>query len=245
MGVASSRVFANAPVGEPGAELDPAGPTSGTPAATSRVNTAERRRTPGIVLPAALVTALVLGTAVGVFTSDLQAHLNGSWDSLANAISPWLAPAFAVGAMTRRPTQAAIVGVVVCLGEVGGYYATAAEHGHPASLAPVLFWACGALVGGQLFGMAGWMWRSAAGWYQGLGIALLSAAFFAEAANYVQALDQDGSALLFTAIGVALIAVLGFHKHQHARTFLWLIAALPCGASGELIVALALNRVLL
>ena len=200
---------------------------------------------PGIVLPLALVMALVLGTAVGVLTSDLQAHLNGSWESLANAISPWLAPAFAVGALTRRPMQAAIVGVAVCLSEVGGYYATASEHGHPTGLAPVLFWACGAVVGGQLFGVAGWMWRNAAGWYQGLGIALLSAAFFAEAANYVRALGQDGSALLFTAIGVALIAVLGFYRHQHARTFLWLIAALPCGALGELIVALALNRVLL
>jgi hypothetical protein len=211
----------------------------------SAVDNGARRQAPGIMLPLALVTALVLGTAVGVLTSDLQAHLNGSWESLANAISPWLAPAFAVGALTRRPVHAAIVGVVVCLCEVGGYYAMAAHHGHSASLAPEVFWACGALVGGQLFGMAGWMWRNAAGWYEGLGIALLSAAFFAEAAHYVRAFGRDGSALLFTAIGVALIAVLGFYRHQHARAFLWLIAALPCGALGELIVAHALNRVLL
>ena len=65
------------------------------------------------MLPAALVMALVLGTAVGVLTSDLQAHLNGSWESLANAASPWLAPAFAVGAMTRRPTRAAIVALAL------------------------------------------------------------------------------------------------------------------------------------
>ena len=245
MGVASPRVFADTPVGEPGAESDSAGATSGASRPTSAINAAARRRVPGIVLPLALVMALVLGTAVGALTFHLHAHLNGSWESLANAISPWLAPAFAVGALARRPMQAAIVGVVVCLSEVGGYYATATEHGHPTSSAPVLFWACGALVGGQLFGVAGWMWRNAAGWYQGLGIALLSAAFFAEAAHYARALDRDGSALLFTAIGVALIAVLGFYKDQHARTFLWLIAALPCGVLGEVIVSLALNRALL
>jgi len=103
MGFASSKVFANAPIGEPGAELDPAGATSDAPGPASEFDTGERRRTPGIV------------------------------------------------------------GAVVCLSEVGGYYATAAEHGHPTSLAPVPFWEFDALVGGQLFGMAGWMWRSAAG----------------------------------------------------------------------------------
>jgi hypothetical protein len=193
-------------------------------------------RAPGLN-PALLVPlGLVVGAAVGSLTSVLQAHADGASESLVNAISPWLAPAFAVGAFARRPWHAAVTGLLICLAELAAYDVTAFHRGYPQAENITLFWACGAVAGGLLFGWAGCTWWRATGPTRGIGLALMSSAFLTEAAVYA-ADHHRPSAELFTAIGVALFFVLGLRGLQHARATAWLFAALPLGAVGELLVS--------
>ena len=187
--------------------------------------------------PAALLLfALLAGAAVGSLTSVLQAHADGASQSLVNAISPWLAPAFAVGAFARRLGHAAVAGMLVCLAELAAYDVTAFHRGYPQAEDITVFWACGAVVGGLLFGWAGCTWWRAHGRTRGIGAALMSSAFLTEAAVYA-ARHYRPSAELFTLIGVALFFVLGLRGFQHARAIAWMFAALPLGALGELLVS--------
>jgi Family of unknown function (DUF6518) len=186
-----------------------------------------------------LVLALVVGLAVGALTSILQKYLDSPWLALVNSASPWLAPAFAVGAAGRRVRDSALAGFVACAAELLGYYATAELRGFPAGDGILLFWTVCGVIGGPLFGAAGLLWREGSGRLRGLGPALLGGAFLAEAGiSYGWTLHYYSSAVLFAAIGVAAVAVLGFRARQHARAGLWLLATLPVGALGEIALGL-------
>ena len=197
----------------------------------------------GTALPVLVLLGLVVGAAVGLLTSVFQAHTDGAEQSLFNAISPWLAPAFAVGAFARRPWHAVIAGVLVCLVELAAYDVTATLRGFPQGVSITVFWACGGVVGGALFGWAGRLWWHAAGWARGLGVALMSGAFLAEAGQYTFGLHYRGSAELFGGIGVGLFVVLGLRGFDYVRAIGWMLVVLPLGALGEVLVNASLLHV--
>jgi hypothetical protein len=187
-------------------------------------------------LPRAVIV-LVIGLGVGVLTSILQQHLNQPWLSLVNAASPWLTPMFAMGALWRRPGVAAFAGLATGLLELIGYYATASARGYSAGHAIVLFWTACAVVGGPVFGLAGWAWWRESGRLRGLGAAALPAAFFAEAiVVYGFRLHYASTAVLFAVLGVIVAALLGFRGRQHLRLLAWLGVTLPAGVIAELIL---------
>jgi hypothetical protein len=218
---------------------------------TAVVNTvtlqSEQANTPPVRSPAVRIAAVVLvGVLVGAVTDVLQKYLDTPWSSLANAASPWLAPAFAVGALQRRNWGAALAGLMTCVFELAGYYVASAVRGYYASdggHAILLFWTGCALVGGPVFGVAGRLWWQASGRFRGLGAAVLGAAFLAEAVvSYGYRLHYTSSAILFAAIGVALLGLLGLRGRQYVPMAGWLLATLPAGVLAEFALGLVYDQ---
>lgn len=198
-------------------------------------------------LPLAARVAIVLaaGLAVGAATSILQLHLHWPWLALVNSASPWVVPAFAVGAMKRRVQAAAAAGLAACLLEVAGYYATARLLGFQAGHLFVLFWTVCALAGGPLFGAAGWLWRAGPAKLRGLGAAALPAAFLAEGlAGYGLRLHYASSAVLFAVLGAAAAIMLGYPGRRSASLARWLVPVLAAGIIAELVLDLVYSSAL-
>jgi len=189
--------------------------------------------------------AVLVGVAWGAATSGLQSVLPWPFAGLANAVAPWVAPAFLVGALARRPRVAVAAGVLVCCGEVGGYYATSALRGFGVNPAMVVLWTVTALVGGPVLGAAGWCWRRARSLrWAALGAALLGGVFLAEGAvGYGYYLRYAGDAVVFCALGALAVLVLGAAapaaRAARARgrgagaASAWLLVVLPLGAAGD------------
>jgi hypothetical protein len=190
-----------------------------------------------------LCVLVAIGLGVGIATALLQAQLGAPWASLVNAASPWLVGAFVVGTMWAKARSAAFAGLVVCLLELIGYYATAGVRGYSASHTELAFWGICGVVGGPALGAAGWLWWRGPGRLQGLGPAILAASFLSEAAiGYGWRLRYLSTAVLFASLGVAVIALLGIRRHQHADVAKWLAAALPVGILAELLLGLVYQQ---
>ena len=186
---------------------------------------------------------VVVGLGVGILTAVLQQHLRPPWFSLVNGASPWLTPMFAMGALWRRVSTAALAGLVTGLLELIGYYATAIANGFPfLGGRLVIFWFACALVGGPLFGVAGRAWWRGSR-LGGLGAAALPAAWFAEAlVVFGLRLRYRESVLLFLAIGAALIGLIGWRGGQHGRLIGWLLIATPLALIAELLLEVAYRQ---
>ena len=190
-----------------------------------------------------MAAVLVIGLLVGAGTSILQKYLGSPWDALVNAASPWLVPMFAAGVAWARPPAAALAGAAAGLAELAGYYLTAAARGYPAGPGILLFWAACALLGGPLFGAAGWAWWRGPAPLSGLGTAALPAAFLAEAAvAYGWRLHYWSSAVLFAVLGVAVFVLASLHRRQYAAAARWLLAAFPAGGAAELLLGLIYSQ---
>jgi Family of unknown function (DUF6518) len=190
-----------------------------------------------------VATVAVVGLGVGVITSILQKYLNSPWDSLVNAASPWLTPMFFLGVLWRRPSSAALAGLATGLLELVGYYTTASIRGYPAGHSILLFWGLCAVVGGPVFGAAGWAWWSQREWRSDLGASVLPAAFFAEAlVAYGIRLHYGSSAILFAILGVGAVAVVGLFRHQPGPVVKWLLLTFPIGVAAEFILGVVYNQ---
>jgi hypothetical protein len=192
---------------------------------------------PSVPFPVRWMIVLATGLGVGAATSLLQAHLGAPWASLGNAASPWLVPAFAVGTLWRHPSRAALAGLMTCVLELLGYYATAHARGYGTSHSILLFWGACAILGGPVFGTAGWAWWRGPRHLKGLAASVLPASFLAEAAiSYGWRLHYGSSAALFGALGAATVAVLGLHHQQHWSIVRWLPVTLAIGVVAELLL---------
>jgi hypothetical protein len=181
------------------------------------------------------LVAVVVGLIVGVSTSVLQTYLDRPWASLVNAASPWLAPAFLLGLLVPRLRAAVVGGLVVCLSELVGYYVTAELRGFPAGSSLLVFWGACAVIGGPIFGGAGWAARHGPERFAGLAAATLPAAFLAEAVMaYAIRLGYDSSAVLFGAIGIVLAVVLALRSGRPARVAAGLVPMFVLGVIAEL-----------
>jgi hypothetical protein len=162
----------------------------------------------GDLVAARGAVAVAIGVVVGSATSFAQAHLNLPWAALANSASPWLLGAFAAGAIQLRRGPAIAAGFVTCALEVAAYYATSVARGFAVGHAWIAFWAVCALVGGSIFGWAGWAWRQATGWWQALAASFAASTFLAEGLGAYQfRLHYESSAILFLVIGAALLVL--------------------------------------
>jgi hypothetical protein len=200
-----------------------------------------------------LGAALLVGVVWGAATSGLQTVLPWPFAGLANAVGPWVAPAFLVGAWSRRPWGAVLAGVLVCVGEVAGYYATSSLRGFGVNPATVVMWAATGVLGGPVLGVAGWCWRRARSLRAAtLGAALLGGVFLAEGVvTYGVFLRYPGDAVVFCVLGAVLVAVLGAtasvarEAGAHARgvgaAAAWLLLVLPLGAAGDVLLHGALS----
>ena len=206
---------------------------------------ADPQRRPGLGTPAALGVAVLVGLAWGAATSGLQTVLPWPFSGLANAVGPWVAPAFAIGALTRRPWVAAVAGTLVCIGEVGGYYLLSMVRDFGVNPAMVVLWVVTGVVGGPVFGAAGWCWRRVRSLrWAGLGAALLGGVFLSEGAiGYGIHLHYTGDAVLFCTLGALLVVALGATAPaaRAARApgrgigaaLVWLLLVFPLGAAGQ------------
>jgi hypothetical protein len=133
--------------------------------------------------------------------------------------------------------------LVACLAELLAYDLSASARDIPVSAGLAVFWAVCGVIGGPLFGWGGRLWREAEGPSRGLGPALVGGAFLGEAAiTYAAFLHYYSSAVLFAVIGVALMAILGLHGRQHARTGRWLLGVLPAAVLSEIILHLLYSQ---
>ena len=225
---------------------EPAAPTTSPP--TPEAGGGRRVRAVGGLEAAPVIGAAVLtGVAWGAATSGLQTVLPWPFAGLANAVGPWVAPAFLVGAWSRRPWVAVLAGVLVCFGEVAGYYATSALRGFGVNRATVAVWAACGVLGGPVLGVAGWCWRSARSLrLAALGAALLGGVFLAEGAvTYGAYLRYAGDAVVFCVLGAVLVVLLGAAASSargggRARgagaAAAWSLLVLPLGAGGEVLL---------
>ena len=212
--------------------------------ATSRAVSEQAARGPaGTPALARMAAVLVVGLLAGAGTSVLQKYLGSPWDSLVNAASPWLVPMFAAGVLWARPPAAALAGAATGLLELAGYYLTAAARGYPAGPGILAFWTACAVLGGPLFGAAGWAWWRGPAALSALGAAALPAAFLAEAAVvYAWGLHYWSSAALFAVLGVAVFVLAGLRRRQYAAAARWLLAAFPAGVAAELLLGLIYSQ---
>lgn len=172
-----------------------------------------------VPLAARLAAGALIGLAIGTATSFAQTSLDGAWQALANSASPWLLGAFVAGAIQTRPGWAVPVGLVSCVLEVVAYYVCTGARGYPSSNAIVAFWVACAVVGGPLFAWAGWTWRRASARLRPVGGSFLPATFLAEAiGTYQLRLHYSGDVVLYTAIGLALLAVVAFSTRRPVTT---------------------------
>ncbi len=91
-----------------------------------------------------------------------------------------------------------------------------------------------AIVGGPLFGAAGWVTRPTEGGLRGLGPAVLAAAFLAEGIwTYLHELRYYGSAALWIGIGLVLVVLMTLRAPRAAR---WLGVTVPAGLVAEIVL---------
>jgi uncharacterized protein DUF6518 len=155
-----------------------------------------------------LTVALAAGLALGVATRYVY-ELPGEWHWLAKVGVPWLAAAFAVGALARRPARGALHGAAALVAATVIYYLPALiglTHTTYASNPVGLGWIAIAVPGGGVFGALGCSY--ARGRARVLTASVLTAAFAGEAilfALLVQHPGRAGTYLLAVAIALPFL----------------------------------------
>ena len=191
----------------------------------------QRIRTNG---PAALLaTAVLIGLAVGALTQIGQSVLPDGVRQVANSISPWVTVAFLVGALAPSPRWAAAGGFIALVGALVGYYALIfVRFGYTGGGSSLLLWTIGSVLGGLVFGPAGWFWRWTAGNARIAAIALLAAVFVAEGAYLILILPEPAVGLGFIVAGLAVPLTLGRSWHERGWAWLGMLPALGLGVIG-------------
>jgi uncharacterized protein DUF6518 len=211
-----------------------------------------------VVILATIVAAIGLGVAARYASgAGLIAHAGpiaepvgklGPWVIALGA--PWLAVAWVLGAIARRPALGAVAGGLALAGGTGAWYAftvwqlgrTALGYALPVSMA----WAVAALAAGAVFGAAGALWRSGdRDEVRALGVAVLAACFLGEAVLLMTTWDGRAARFVLTVellVGVALPFVL-LRGRALAYALLFTAAGALVAAGAESLVRDALRHV--
>ena len=176
---------------------------------------------------------LVAGIATGVLTQLGQSVLPAGWSQAANAISPWGLVGFLVGSAMPGWRTAALAGAATLVLALVGYYAmTTLRFGIGGSTASLVFWGLGAVVGGPVFGAAGWWWRHGSHRSRASAIGLLTAAFIAEAGYHAIVLAEPPVALGFVIAGLLVPLILGRSRDDRLGAYVAAVPATLLGALG-------------
>jgi hypothetical protein len=181
------------------------------------------------------------GLATGIATQLGQSVLPDGWSQVANAISPWLVVAFLLGSRMPDRRWAALAGIAALVLALVGYYAMIElRYGYGASTSSLLLWGSAAVVGGPVFGIAGWSWRFDDGWHRAAAVGLLAACVIAEGAYLVVILPDPAVGAAFVVVGALVPVVLARSGSDRGRAYVAVIPALALGAVGYLVfIALA------
>lgn len=178
----------------------------------------------------------VVGLMVGVLTQLGQGLLPDDVAHVANAISPWLLVAFLLGSRMPDRREAAIAGFGVLAFALVGYYAMVElRFGYGASTSSLVLWGAGAIVGGPVFGVAGWTWRFEDGWPRAAAIGLLAAVAIAEGGYLIRILPAASVGAGFIVAGLCVPLVLGRTAGERARAYLAVVPALALGVVGYIV----------
>lgn len=131
------------------------------------------------------ILSVLLGTIVGILTIFGQGHLKGNWNSLANLGTVWLVPAFFISSTGHRKISSIISCSLCLIGEVIGYYCFQSliyNYNFLVNYFTIIWLGC-AIVGGVIFGLAGYLWYHKDEKFHGLGSALLSGVFLTDGLN--------------------------------------------------------------
>lgn len=197
---------------------------------------------------ASLAAALALGVA-GRYagSAGLLAHAGplaepaaklGPWAIALGA--PWLAVAWVLGAIARRPLLGAAAGAVALVGGTGAWYAfTVWQLGRSALdyAVPVAFgWGLASLAAGMVFGGAGALWRSARrDSLRALGAAILAGSFIGEAIELATIWDGRAARVVLAVellLGAVLAVVLLLGRPRALLLGLLLTALVALVAAG-------------
>jgi hypothetical protein len=186
-----------------------------------------------------LALAVGVGLLLGVVTQLGQSLLPEGIGQLANSISPWLTVAFAVGALQPRVRTAAAAGFVsLALALVGYYGMVLLRFGYATVGRTLALWTAGALAGGLVFGPAGYYWRHGAFRERTVAVALLGAAWVAEAGYLALVLNMRDVAVGYLLIGLVIPLLLG--RTLRGRVLAWaaMLPAVLLGGLGFLAVVM-------
>jgi uncharacterized protein DUF6518 len=177
-----------------------------------------------------VLTIVVVGIGLGVVTQLAQGLLPTGWSQAANSIAPWLLVAFLVGAAQPGWRSAAVAGGATLLLALAGYYAMTLLRFAIGAGPVLLFWIIGAVVGGPVFGAAGWSWKH--GRRPALALGLLAAAFIAEAGFHLVVLAEPPVAAGFALAGLLVPLTLGRSRAERIDAYLWAIPMTLLGGLG-------------
>jgi hypothetical protein len=176
------------------------------------------------------------GLATGIATQLGQSILPDGWSHVANSISPWLLVAFLVGSRMPDRRWAALAGIAVLVLALVGYYAMIElRYGYGASTSSLLLWGSAAVVGGPVFGIAGWSWRFETGWRRAAAVGLLAASAIAEGAYLIAILPDPAVGAGFIVVGALVPLAFARSATERGRAYVAVIPALTLGAVGYLV----------
>lgn len=160
-------------------------------------------------LKSGALTVLV-GLAIGGLTGWLQGLLPGAFNNLANSGAIWLVAAFVIGAVVSGARAAAVLGLIVVISEVIGYYAYAQTFSSGiGDLRAPSVWLIVAGVSGPLLGIAGLWWRTGSARQRLSGIALFAGAFVGEGLHHLfQIANHQAQGIGFLVMGLGLALAL-------------------------------------
>jgi hypothetical protein len=180
----------------------------------------------------AAAIVLLAGFATGAATQVLQSVLPTGWSQAANAISPWLLVAFLVGSIMPGRASAIAAGIGTLVFALVGYYTmTTIRYEIGGGTSSLIFWGLGAVVGGPVFGLAGFTWRTGKHRHRAIALGLLAAAFLAEAGYHLIVLQEPLVAAGFAIAGLLVPLVLGRSRQDRLGAY---VAAVPAFALGAL-----------
>jgi MFS family permease len=180
-----------------------------------------------------VLLVLLAGLGTGYVTQLLQSVLPTGWSQAANAISPWLLVAFLVGSVMPDRTSAVVAGVATLILALLGYYATTQlRYGIGGGTNALIFWGLGAVVGGPVFGLADYTWRTGEHRYRAIALGLLAAAFLAEAGYHLIVLQEPPVAAGFAIAGLLVPLALGRSRQDRLGAYVAAVPALALGAVG-------------
>ncbi|TYR80500.1 hypothetical protein FZC66_08975 [Priestia megaterium] len=190
-----------------------------------------------------ILLSAIVGLIVGILTVLGQGVLPGNWNSLANSGTVWLLPAFFMGALSSTKGKSAISAIITLLGMVTGYYAYAmliqnVSH----SLYYILVWTVAAVIGGSIFGIAGYLWGKDRGPLHKYGSALIGGVFITEGLhlflNLSDYIHMWHTGVVQIIVGVSLVLALERSNKERIASLLALIPIIVLGVIGYAILSL-------